>query len=176
MPPDARGIRPAFTVKREEADRKRDELLAAQAALVTDEVGEKEIDRNWRVCPESRRHSRELDALEECREYYESRKPHQKPRCIASPPRWKSCALVMGERPASIKATAKERGDILTDQISMCAFGLPGPGIYRRSCRPCWLRLVSRRFPARAAAPHTVSAFSPRCTGSTPGPGERFCG
>jgi len=27
--------------------------------------------------------------------------------------------LLMGERPMSIKATAKERGDILTDQISM---------------------------------------------------------
>ncbi len=126
---DARRLREEFdhrsTTKREEADRKREELPAAQAALATEWKAERETDRpgTGGGRPEGGRDSRGNGCLPARRPRditRRARPPSERPRCTASPPRWKSCAACSrASAPMSIKATAKERGDILTDQISM---------------------------------------------------------
>ncbi|MEW6306447.1 MAG: hypothetical protein AB1705_23520 [Verrucomicrobiota bacterium] len=125
---DARKVREEFdqrsSAKREEADRKRNELLAAQATLMTDwKAEQKEIDQELAVAVQKVGGIRaELDAARKNAEAaYEAREAsirqtqvHRIATTVEIVRGW-----IMGERPASIKSTAKERGDILTDQISM---------------------------------------------------------
>jgi DNA repair exonuclease SbcCD ATPase subunit len=97
---DARQLREEFdsrsSTKREEADRKREELLAAQAALATQWTAEqKQIDQEFLAAAQKVDGIRaELDACAKKAEgFYEAREAAIKtPKCIASPPRWKSCA------------------------------------------------------------------------------------
>jgi hypothetical protein len=125
---DARQVRVEFdqrsSAKRADADRKRDELLAAQAALVTEWKSEKkEIDQELAASVQKVDGIRsELDAARKrAAEHYEAREAairntqvHRIATTVEIVRGW-----IMGERPASIKSTAKERGDIFTDQISM---------------------------------------------------------
>jgi len=125
---DARRMREDFdrrsSAKREEADRKRTELVAAQAALNTQLAAEeKELDQTLGVAVQKVDGIRaEVDAARKrAEEYYEAReaaiRKTQVHRIATTVEIVRG--LLKGERPMSIKATAKERGDILTDQISM---------------------------------------------------------
>ncbi len=110
--------------KREEADRKRDELMAAYTTLTTEwKAEEKQIDAE--LTPAVQRIDTvraELDAARKTAEsYYEARENairHTQVHRIATTVEIVR-GLLFGERPMSITASAKERGDILTDQISM---------------------------------------------------------
>jgi len=110
--------------KREEADRKREELLAAYTALTTEwKAEEKQIDAELTPAVQKIDAVRaELDAARKSAEsYYEARENairHTQVHRIATTVEIVR-GLLFGERPMSITATAKERGDILTDQISM---------------------------------------------------------
>jgi len=125
---DARRVREQFdarsTSKREESDRKRDEMLAAYTALAaTLTAEEKQIDQEFQSTAQKVDGIRaEIDACRKrAEEFYEAReaaiKNTQVHRIATTVEIVRG--LVMGQRPVSIKATAKERGDLYTDQISM---------------------------------------------------------
>jgi hypothetical protein len=125
---DARQLREEYdhrsTTKREEADHKRDELLAAQATLAAGWKDErKQIDQELATAVQKVDgiHA-ELDAAKKAaEEFYEAREASIRKTQVHRIATTVEIVrgLIKGERPMSIKATAKERGDILTDQISM---------------------------------------------------------
>lgn len=125
---DARRLREEFdrrsTSKREQTDSKREELSAALVALATELKAEhKQIDAELAAAVQKVDGIRaELDASRKKAEgYYEAREAairNTQVHRIATTVEIVR-GLLMGERPMSIKASAKERGDILTDQISM---------------------------------------------------------
>ena len=125
---DARRVRGDFDrrslTKRDESDRKREELLAAQAAFASEWKGEeKQIDAELALAVQKVDGLRaEVDA---CRKkadgFYEAREAAIR---ITQVHRIATTVeivrgILFGERPLSIKASSKERGDLLTDQISM---------------------------------------------------------
>jgi hypothetical protein len=125
---DARKLRDEFdsrsTTKREESDRERDKLTAAQAALAAQAKAEREqMDADLAVSADKVDGIRaDLDAAQKRAEgFYEAReaaiRSTQVHRIATTVEIIRG--LIKGERPMSIKATARERGDILTDQISM---------------------------------------------------------
>src|SRR5581483_3155854 len=125
---DARQLRAQFEgrsgTRRDEADKNRAELLAAQAKLETDFQAErKQIDADLAVAVQKVDGIQsEIDAARKRAETaYEAReaaiRTTQVHRIATTVEIIRG--LVKGERPMSIKMTAKERGDILTDQISM---------------------------------------------------------
>lgn len=125
---DARRLREEFDrrsgTKREETDRKREELLAALAVMTAEWKAEQaQIDQELAASVQKVDGIRtEIDAARKKAEgYYEAREASirntQVHRIATTVEILRG--LIMGERPMSIKATAKERGDILTDQISM---------------------------------------------------------
>lgn len=125
---DARRIREEFdrrsTTKREETDRKRAELLAAQAALTAQWADEtKQIDAEYELAAAKVEGIRaELDlAQKKAQEYYEQREAaiqNTQVHRIATTVEILR-GLIFGQRPISVTATAKERGDLYTDQIAM---------------------------------------------------------
>ncbi len=125
---DARRVREEFdrrsSTKREETDRKREELLAANAVLATEwKKEQEEIDQELAVAVKSVDGIRaEIDASRKKAEgFYEAREAairNTQVHRIATTVEIVR-GLLMGERPMSITTSAKERGDILTDQISM---------------------------------------------------------
>jgi hypothetical protein len=125
---DARRLREDFDrrsgTKREETDRKRDELLAALSQVVKEGAAEaKQIDEDLAAVVQKVDGIRgEIDACHKRADgFYEARETairNTQVHRIATTVEIVR-GLLMGERPMSIKATAKERGDILTDQISM---------------------------------------------------------
>ncbi len=125
---DARRLRAEFdrrsSTKREQTDSKREELLAAQAALAAElKAEEKEADLHVATAVKNVDSIRgQIDAARKAAEgYYEQREAairNTQVHRIATTVEIVR-GLFRGERPMSIKATAKERGDILTDQISM---------------------------------------------------------
>jgi hypothetical protein len=125
---DARRLREEFDrrsgTKREETDRKREELSAALAAAVTEwKAEEKQMDQDLAAAVKKVDGIRgEIDAARKKADgFYEAREAairNTQVHRIATTVEIVR-GLLMGERPMSIKATAKERGDILTDQISM---------------------------------------------------------
>ena len=125
---DARTIREQFdhrsVTKRDEADKKRDELVAAEVALSAEWKAErKQIDAELAASVNSVDGIRaEVDVARKNAEgYYEAReaaiRKTQVHRIATTVEIVRG--LIKGERPSSIKLSAKERGDILTDQISM---------------------------------------------------------
>src|SRR5437667_8008853 len=125
---DARRLREEFdhrsTTKREESDKKREDLSAAMAALAKEEKAERElIDQEFAAVVQKVDGIRaEIDAGRKRAEgFYEARetiiRKAQVHRIATTVEIVRG--LIKGERPMSIKTTAKERGDILTDQISM---------------------------------------------------------
>jgi hypothetical protein len=125
---DARRLREEFdrrsTNKREESDRKREELTANLANLAKDEKTEREqIDKDFAGVVQKVDGIRaEIDACRKKAEgYYEAReaaiRKTQVHRIATTVEIVRG--LIMGERPVSIKTSPKERGDLLTDQISM---------------------------------------------------------
>src|SRR5262249_15089898 len=125
---DARRVREQFDTrsgtKREEADKKREQLSAQLAALATEEKTEREqLDKDFdSVAQKGDGLQAEINAgRKKAEEYYEAReaaiRKTQVHRIATTVEIVRG--LIKGERPMSIKATAKERGDILTDQISM---------------------------------------------------------
>jgi hypothetical protein len=125
---DARRVREQFDVrsgsKREEADKKREELSAQLAALANEEKTQREqLDKDFdSVVQKVDGIQAEINACrKKAEEYYEAReaaiRKTQVHRIATTVEIVRG--LIKGERPMSIKATAKERGDILTDQISM---------------------------------------------------------
>jgi hypothetical protein len=125
---DARQMREEYdhrsVTKREEADRKRDDLLGAQTALAAEWKAERQqIDQNLAASVQKVDGIRaELDTARKNAEgYYEAReaaiRKTQVHRIATTVEIVRG--LIKGERPMSIKISAKERGDILTDQISM---------------------------------------------------------
>lgn len=125
---DARVLREQFegrsSTRREDTDRKREELLGA-LALAADEwkADREQIDQE--VAASVRKVDgirEEIDASRERAEsFYEAReaaiRETQVHRIATTVEIVRG--LLFGERPMSITATSKERGDILTDQISM---------------------------------------------------------
>jgi hypothetical protein len=110
--------------KRAEADHKRDELLAAQAALESQWVAEtKQIDQDYQAAAKQVDGiNAQIDAHRKTADgYFEAReaaiKNTQVYRIATTVEIVRS--LIMGQRPVSIKASARERGDLYTDQISM---------------------------------------------------------
>jgi hypothetical protein len=125
---DARRLREDFdhrsSTKREESDKKREELLAAQAALEKQFADEqKQIDQEFAAAAQKTDAIRAaLDASQKKAEmYYEAREASIKNTQVHRIATTVEIirGLVMGQRPVSIKSTAKERGDLYTDQISM---------------------------------------------------------
>lgn len=125
---DARRLREEFdtrsSIKREEADKKRDELSAALATLAKEEKAQREqIDQEFEAVVQKGDGIRaEIDASRKRAEgYYEAReaaiRKTQVHRIATTVEIVRG--LIKGERPVSIKASSKERGDLLTDQISM---------------------------------------------------------
>jgi hypothetical protein len=125
---DARRLREQFdqrsTTKREDSDRKREELSTALAALVKQGKAETEqIDQQFAaVVQKVDSIHADIDAAQKRAEgYYEAReaaiRKTQVHRIATTVEIVRG--LIKGERPASIKLSAKERGDQLTDQISM---------------------------------------------------------
>ncbi len=125
---DARQLREEFDrrsgTKRAETDRKREELSVAYAALTAAlAVEEKQLDLELAAAVQKVDGIRaEVDAARKKAEsFYEAREGairNTQVHRIATTVEIVR-GLLKGERPMSIKATAKERGDILTDQISM---------------------------------------------------------
>jgi hypothetical protein len=125
---DARRVREEFdrrsSARRQETDRKREELLASQAALAKEwEAQAKQADQELAKAVQKVDGFRaEIDACRKKAEgFYEAREAairNTQVHRIATTVEIVR-GLLMGERPMSITATAKERGDILTDQISM---------------------------------------------------------
>ncbi|HTD68183.1 MAG TPA: hypothetical protein VK846_16785 [Candidatus Limnocylindria bacterium] len=125
---DARRLREDFDrrsgTKREQTDSKREELLAAIALLVKDGAAEaKQIDQELAAAVQKVDGIRaEVDASRKKAEgFYEAREASIKNTQVHRIATTVEIVrgLLFGERPMSIKATSKERGDILTDQISM---------------------------------------------------------
>jgi hypothetical protein len=125
---DARRLREEFdhrsTTKREEADHKREELSTAQAALGMELKSEqKQIDQDVATAVQKVDGIRaELDAARKQAEgFYAAREASIRTTQVHRIATTVEIVrgLIKGERPMSIKMTAKERGDILTDQISM---------------------------------------------------------
>src|SRR5581483_2143341 len=125
---DARRLREEFDkrsgTKREEADKKREEFTSALATLANEEKAQREqIEKEYEsVVAKVDGIRSEIDACRKKAEgYYEAREASirrtQVHRIATTVEIVRG--LIKGERPMSIKATAKERGDILTDQISM---------------------------------------------------------
>jgi hypothetical protein len=125
---DARQLRADFDsrsrVKREEADRKREELLAASATLMTQlAANEKQINEEYLTAAKRVDGIRaEIDSSRKSAEsHYEAREAAiqgtQVHRIATTVEIVRG--LFTGKRPVSITASAKERGDIYTDQISM---------------------------------------------------------
>jgi hypothetical protein len=135
---DARRLREDFDrrsgTKREETDRKREELLAAMATLVKEGQAEaKQIEQAFEAATKKEQDTlnsqrpldvvrAELDAARKKADgFYEQREAaikvtqvHRIATTVEIVRGW-----LFGERPVSITASAKERGDLLTDQISM---------------------------------------------------------
>ena len=125
---DARRVREQYdtrsVAKREESDKKREELSAALAALAKEEKTEREqIDKEFdSVLQKVDGIRAEIDSSRKKAEaYYEAREASIRKTQVHRIATTVEIVrgLIKGERPMSIKATAKERGDILTDQISM---------------------------------------------------------
>ncbi|NOS70966.1 MAG: hypothetical protein HOP33_13675 [Verrucomicrobia bacterium] len=125
---DARRVREEFdrrsSTKREESDRKREALLAAQTALnVQLAAEEKELDQSLAVAVQKVDGIRaEVDAARKKAEgLYEAREASIRTTQVHRIATTVEIVrgLLFGERPMSVTATAKQRGDILTDQISM---------------------------------------------------------
>ena len=125
---DARRLREEFDkrsgTKREEADRKREELSTSLASLANEEKTQREqIEKDYESVVQKVDGIRaEIDAARHRAEgYYEAREASIRKTQVHRIATTVEIVrgLIKGERPASIKATAKERGDILTDQISM---------------------------------------------------------
>ena len=125
---DARQMRLNFdnrsSTKREEADRKREQLLASRAALSTQFAAEqKQLDGEYESAAGKADGVRaELDGCrKKAQQYYEARVASinntQVFRIATTVEIIRG--LVFGKHPVSITATAKERGDRYTDQISM---------------------------------------------------------
>jgi len=125
---DARRLREEFDQrsgsKREQSDKKREELTAALTALATEEKAQREqIDKEFEGVVQKVDGIRtEIDASRKIANgHYEAReeaiRKTQVHRIATTVEIVRG--LIKGERPMSIKASAKERGDILTDQISM---------------------------------------------------------
>jgi hypothetical protein len=125
---DARRIREEFDTrsvsKREQTDKKREELTTALTALATEEKSTREqIDKQFDGVAEKVDGIRaEIDtARKNADGYYEQReaaiRKTQVHRIATTVEIVRG--LIKGERPQSINATAKQRGDVLTDQISM---------------------------------------------------------
>ena len=125
---DAHRLRQEFDVrsssKREESDHKREELSASLATLVAQGSAEaKQINTEYDAA------AGKVDAIraefDDCQKkaegFYEAReaaiKSTQVHRIATTVEIVRG--LLKGQRPISIKATAKERGDLYTDQISM---------------------------------------------------------
>ena len=129
MDADARRLREEFdqrsSTKREESDSKREELLGRPGRVGERGKGGTGTDRpGIRVGrAESGWDSRaEIDACRKKAEgFYEAREASIRKTQVHRIATTVEIVrgLIMGERPMSIKATAKERGDMLTDQISM---------------------------------------------------------
>jgi hypothetical protein len=110
--------------KREASDKKREELLAAQAAMEAQWIAEeKQINQDYEAAAQKVDGIRaEIDAASKKAEgFYEARetaiKNTQVHRIATTVEIVRG--LFKGARPVSIKSTAKERGDLYTDQISM---------------------------------------------------------
>jgi hypothetical protein len=125
---DARRLREQFDTrsgtKREEADKKREELSAALAKLANEEKTQREqIDKELdSVVQTVDGIQAEIDASRKKAEaFYEAREASIRKTQVHRIATTVEIVrgLIKGERPMSIKTTAKERGDILTDQISM---------------------------------------------------------
>jgi hypothetical protein len=125
---DARRIREEYdqrsVSKREQSDKKREELTASLTALATEEKAQREqIEKEFEGVAQKVDSIRaEIAASNKtAQDYYEAReaaiRKTQVHRIATTVEIVRG--LIKGERPMSIKATAKERGDILTDQISM---------------------------------------------------------
>jgi hypothetical protein len=125
---DARRLREQFdtrsTTKREESDKKREDLSAALATLAKEEKAERElIDQEFAVVVQKVDGIRsEIDAgRKKAEEFYEAREASIRKTQVHRIATTVEIVrgLIKGERPMSITTTAKARGDILTDQISM---------------------------------------------------------
>jgi hypothetical protein len=125
---DARRLREEYAKRsstgREKTDSKREELVAAQAKLTAElNAEEKEADQELAAAVKNVDGIKaEIDAARKKAEgFYEEReaaiRKTQVHRIATTVEIVRG--LIFGERPMSITATAKERGDILTDQISM---------------------------------------------------------
>ncbi len=125
---DARRLREEFdrrsSARREETDKKREELLAALTASSEKWKAEQEaLDQEVAAALKNVDGIRtQIDAhRKKAEEYYEAREAairNTQVHRIATTVEIVR-GLIMGERPMSVTASAKERGDILTDQISM---------------------------------------------------------
>ena len=125
---DARRLREEYdrrsSTRREKTDGKREELVAAQAALTAEiNAEEKLADQELAAAVKKVDGIRgEIDACRKKAEgYYEEREASIRKTQVHRIATTVEIVrgLIMGERPMSITATAKERGDRLTDQISM---------------------------------------------------------
>lgn len=135
---DARRIREDFDrrsgSKREEADRKREELIASRTALVKEGAAQaKTIESDFDSAVAKRQAEvdtrRPVDVIRRERDtarktadsLYESRESEIRKTQVHRIATTVEIVrgLIFGERPMSVKSSAKERGDILTDQISM---------------------------------------------------------
>jgi hypothetical protein len=112
------------STKREDTDRKREELLAAQAALATQWTAEeKQIDQEYEASAQKADgiHAQLDDCRKKAEGFYESRvasiENTQVHRIATTVEIVRG--LFKGKRPVSITTSAKERGDLYTDQISM---------------------------------------------------------
>ena len=125
---DARRLREQYdnrsTTKREESDKKREDFSAAIVALAKEEKAERElIDQEFAAVVQKVDGLRaEIDSSRKKAEgFYEERetaiRKTQVHRIATTVEIVRG--LFKGERPMSITTTAKARGDILTDQISM---------------------------------------------------------
>ena len=125
---DARRLREEFDqrsgTKREESDRKREELSAALVTLANEEKAQREQIEKEYVADVQKVDGIRAE-IESCRkkaeDFYEAREASIRKTQVHRIATTVEIVrgLIKGERPMSIKATAKERGDILTDQISM---------------------------------------------------------
>ncbi len=125
---DAHKLRQEFdsrsSTKREETDRKREELLASQAAMATQWTAEeKGINQEYEDSAHKADGIRTQleDAQKKAESFYELREAaiqNTQVHRIATTVEILR-GLIKGRPPVSIKLTAKERGDLYTDQISM---------------------------------------------------------
>jgi hypothetical protein len=110
--------------KREQADKKRDELAQAEVALSAEWKAErKQIDEELAAAVQKVDgiHAQLAVAQKNAEGYYEAREADIRKTQVHRIATTVEIVrgLIKGERPMSIKMTAKQRGDILTDQISM---------------------------------------------------------